>query len=290
MAGRHQPPFNPATVRAVAEVLGRTSGGLTGSEIDRVLVAKGLPDPIGDQQRQAPAGYYVRGSKADRITSAILEQQSRTKSGRPLVGFINQSMTIVSHVGDPDRFRRWQGELDEVLITEGLQIREDGRVSRASGRATTLDQVAQLAGRVERKLTDLECHPEALRYCDVELLRRSNFHAASESVKGIFDRIRTASNSSGDGAQLVDDVFGFRKKIPRLTLSRLETDSEKSEQTGLMNLIKGLYGLYRNPLAHTPRKKREEDRPVSEAELVALLISVSLVHHHLDRCSQVPSA
>ncbi|MCB0995385.1 MAG: TIGR02391 family protein, partial [Acidimicrobiales bacterium] len=142
------------------------------------------------------------------------------------------------------------------------------------------------AGRVQRKLVDLDCHSEAIRYCEIELLRRSNFHAASEAVKGVFERIREMSGSGLDGAVLVDDVLSFRSHVPVLAMSMLRTDTERSEQTGLMNLLKGLYGLYRNPLAHEPRLVREDKRAISETELVSVLVTVSLAHHHLDRCWQ----
>lgn len=278
------PPFADAVVDAVASVLGRTEGGLTGDEIRRALAAAKIPDPIEAAQQQAPTHHCVRSSKRERIRTAIIEHQTSAGTGKALVGFLHAAMAIVSHIDNPDRFRRWQLELDEKLVTVGLRISDEGRVVRRRKTARTLDEVRALAGRVQRKLKDLDCHHEAVRYCEIELLRQSNFHAASEAVKGIFERLRNLSGSGQDGASLVDEVLSFRNREPVIAISPLETDSECSEQTGLMNLLKGIYGLYRNPLAHESRLAREQTRAISEAELVSVLVTVSLAHQHLDRC------
>jgi uncharacterized protein (TIGR02391 family) len=44
-----------------------------------------------------------------------------------------------------------------------------------------------------------------------------------------------------------------RQGHPRLAFNSLSSDSERSEQTGLMNLIKGVFGAFRNTTAHVPR-------------------------------------
>ena len=68
----------------------------------------------------------------------------------------------------------------------------------------------------------------------VELLRKSNFHAAEEAVKGIFDRLREETGSALDGGDLIDEVFAFRDVIPVLALSKVTSKSEQSEQSGFM--------------------------------------------------------
>src|SRR4029077_6615691 len=40
---------------------------------------------------------------------------------------------------------------------------------------------------------------------------------------------------------------------PRLAFNSLASDSERSEHLGLMNLIKGLFGAFRNTTAHIPK-------------------------------------
>lgn len=84
---------------------------------------------------------------------------------------------------------------------------------------------------------------------------------------------------SGDGATLVDAALSLGKSgTPALAINSLSTQTEKDEQAGLANLVKGLGGLYRNPTAHDPRLNRS----VSDEELLEVLTMVSMVHRRLD--------
>ena len=63
-----------------------------------------------------------------------------------------------------------------------------------------------------------------------------------------------------------------------MAFNTLRTESEQSEQGGLANLMKGAFGTFRNPAAHTPKVKW----PVSEADALDLLTTLSLIHRRLD--------
>jgi uncharacterized protein (TIGR02391 family) len=67
-----------------------------------------------------------------------------------------------------------------------------------------------------------------------------------------------------------------------LCLNLLRTESERSEQTGFMNLVIGLFGMYRNPTAHDPKVVRQAERPITELELLDLFTTLSMVHRKLD--------
>ena len=85
-----------------------------------------------------------------------------------------------------------------------------------------------------------------------------------------------------DGVQLVDKALAG--DIPLLAINALSSESERSEQRGFANLVRGIFGMFRNPTAHTARihwmmnKKDAED----------LLSVVSLIHRRLDNAQ--PSA
>ena len=87
---------------------------------------------------------------------------------------------------------------------------------------------------------------------------------------------------SSDGASLVDDAFSFKGKIPYLALNTLQTKSEQSEQKGFMNLLKGLFGMFRNTTAHNPKIKWR----ISELDALDILSLVSLVHRRLDDATE----
>ena len=92
------------------------------------------------------------------------------------------------------------------------------------------------------------------------------------------DKIRIKTGLNSDGATLVDEAFSF-KSIPHLALNNLQTDSEKSEQKGFMNLLKGLFGTFRNTTAHAPKITWK----IEEIDALDILSLVSLVHRRLDK-------
>jgi uncharacterized protein (TIGR02391 family) len=66
--------------------------------------------------------------------------------------------------------------------------------------------------------------------------------------------------------------------IPILAFNSLKTDTEKSEQTGLMNLFIGTFGAFRNVTAHGPKILWD----MKEQDALDLLTLVSLLHRRLD--------
>ena len=80
--------------------------------------------------------------------------------------------------------------------------------------------------------------------------------------------------------RLVDEAFGGAS--PVLALNSLRTEPEQSEQAGMVNLLKGLFGTFRNTTAHAPKI----NWPISEQDALDLLSLVSLLHRRLDACVQ----
>lgn len=71
----------------------------------------------------------------------------------------------------------------------------------------------------------------------------------------------------------VNEDIGIEKPI--LALNPLLTKSEKSDQKGFTSVLVGLFGAFRNPLAHAPR-------PMIEQDALDTLSQVSRVHRRLD--------
>lgn len=70
----------------------------------------------------------------------------------------------------------------------------------------------------------------------------------------------------------------FNATVPHLALSALRNESEQSEQKGFINLLKGLFGMFRNTTAHAPKIAWE----IGEQDALDILSMVSLVHRRLD--------
>ena len=72
-------------------------------------------------------------------------------------------------------------------------------------------------------------------------------------MKSIAAKIRSISGFTTDGAELVQQAFG--SSTPFLAINSLRTETEKGEQRGFANLLVGLFGTIRNPLAHKPENR-----------------------------------
>lgn len=261
-----QAQWSYATLKEVGAVLADTEHGLSGKEIGDLLVRLAMADP------------RPSATKRDRLTEAFVARQNKDGSARRVITFIVHAMEPVRYRDRPELFTLRQDRLNERLAFVGLHVNDKGQVARGP-QAQTLDEATRIATSIRDELQRRRTHPEVLRYCSTEVLKRSHFHACLEATKSIFDRLRTLTGAPGDGAALVDAALALGKSgTPMLAINTLRTQTEKDEQSGLANLIKGLGGLYRNPTAHDPRLSRS----VTDEELLEVLTMVSMVHRRLN--------
>jgi uncharacterized protein (TIGR02391 family) len=118
-------------------------------------------------------------------------------------------------------------------------------------------------------------------FIDQEILLALNTDEAQPVTT--YSTVASLSGLSGDGCDLVHDAFGQRFSDPLLAINPFQTETHKGEQYGFMNLLKGLYGTIRNPLAHTP--KTEWD--MTEQDALDILTMISLVHRKLDQAHRL---
>jgi uncharacterized protein (TIGR02391 family) len=118
--------------------------------------------------------------------------------------------------------------------------------------AATLDEAQQRADDLHAELARRSVHPDVLRLCRAELMQQNYFHAVLEACKSVADKLRDLTGLHGDGTALVDATCSLSSG-PRVAFNSLTTEWERSEQTGLATLMKGLFGTFRNPTAHAPR-------------------------------------
>ncbi len=237
--------------------------GLTGGEIEYLLRDMKVED--------VSPGI----TKWQRLFNALGGVQNKHQVGNHLIMFINRAMNPVNYSRKRDAFEWRRDELNVVLAFSGFYVREDGKVVHST-RESTLTGARARAGRMKAALEHRNVHAEVLKYCRAEFIQENYFHAVLEAVKGVAERIRELSGLVSDGAELVNETFSM--KAPILGINALVTDSEKSEQKGFSQLLVGLFGMVRNPLAHAPRTTW----PMPEQDALDILTLVSLVHRKLD--------
>jgi uncharacterized protein (TIGR02391 family) len=261
------PPFNPQQLTAVAKVLGDTAKGLTGTEIGYFLSDCKIPDVTPDM------------TKWKRLFNAFVEWQNKKQLGNHVLMFINRAMNPVQYTTNRDLFVSRRDELNVVLAFCGLTVGEDGQVRRALV-AHNLDDALERARRLHSALANRKVHEDVLKFCKAELLDENYFHAVFEAMKSIAAKIRTVSGLRSDGADLVQEAFALGKnKSPVLAINNLSTETDESEQRGFVNLLIGLFGTIRNPLAHNPKVEWD----MSEQDALDILTTASLVHRKLDQ-------
>lgn len=69
-----------------------------------------------------------------------------------------------------------------------------------------------------------------------------------------------------------------------LAFNKLQSQAERSEHTGVMNLLKGMFGTFRNVTAHTPKISW----PITEHDAMDLLTLASMLHRRLDAAIRTP--
>jgi uncharacterized protein (TIGR02391 family) len=250
-------------LEALAKILG---DAYTGSELGRLLARAGLPDP------------NPTGTKWRRLLEIFQALQNQYRVGDHVGSFLQVAMEPAQWHDRPGAFEATRDALNRTLAFSGLSIGEDGRLGRVAV-ARTLGQAEERAGRLRSALERRGVHADVLRFCRAELLQENYFHAVLEASKSVATKLREKSGYGSDGAELVDDALGGSpERLPRLAFNALTTQTHWSEQRGLMNLLKGVFGTFRNPTAHVGRI----EWPISEQDALDLLTLASLLHRRLD--------
>ena len=255
--------FSDTTIEQVSRVLGEAvTGGEIGALLQHCRIA----------EREAESNTKWR-----RIRVTLLEQQRADCCANSICRFIMAVMDPVRFVDVPETFESHRADLNRILAFNGLELTKEGKLSHSS-KVSTLDEAEARAKSLRHKLQGRDIHHEVLNYCKSELIQNNYFHAVLEATKGIAERIRTMTGLRVDGAALFDEAFALNH--PLLALNKLETESEQSEQRGFVNLLKGIFGAFRNPHAHAPKVIWK----LEEKDAIDLLTMVSYVHRKLDSC------
>lgn len=259
--------FKEGEIERIAKIIGATEDGLKGSEIGRLLQSTNIRDDDPEL------------TKWKRLFNALAIAQNERGTGNHILTFISKAFEPARWVGERERYLNLIEQLNTVLAFHGLEFREDGKYYKIE-KIETLTLAEKKAKKLRSVLEDRKLHSKLFEYCRSELLENNYFHAVLEATKGVADMIRIKTGLTSDGAELVDAAFSGNN--PRLKINAFVNDTEKSEQRGFANLLKGLFGTFRNPVAHALRIEWN----MSEVDALDLFSLVSYIFRRIDSSIQ----
>lgn len=124
------PCFSAAQLRAIADALGDTSAGLTGSEISHLLSICQIVDTD------------PSATKRRRPYNVFANDQNTRQHRRQILGFIRHSMKPERFAREPERFEPIRALLNRALAFAGLSVDAAGTLERIE-QARTLPEAEQ---------------------------------------------------------------------------------------------------------------------------------------------------
>jgi uncharacterized protein (TIGR02391 family) len=255
-------PFPASAIEEVCKVLG---DAVKGDQIPNLIAPLKVPEEPGGP-----------GTKWKRLFNVVVARQNKSQDGKALVRLVMEVMTPVRFDSTAE-FEAVRTRVNERLLLSGFEVRKDGVVVTVRA-ARTVEEAQQRADDLRAELVRRDVHPDVLAFCRAELMQQNYFHAVLEASKSVADKLRNLTSTTGDGSPLVDALC-FPAATPRVRFNSLATEWERSEQTGIATLMKGLFSTFRNPAAHAPRVAWATSR----SDALDMLTLTSMLHRRLDK-------
>lgn len=252
-------------LEAICRVIADTSYGLSGSEIGKILADAKIDD------------IDPSATKWKRLYNAFVNWQNLYQRSDHILNFLRKALHPARYINNQEVFENRRHEINKCLSFIGVEITNRGTLLKTE-KATTISEAQARASHYRYKLVTRGVHEKIIEYTKAELVVENYFHSVFEAAKSVADRIRHMTGLHADGNTLVETAFSLQN--PMIRINFLKDDSERSAHLGLANLIKGLFGVIRNPTAHTPKIMF----PISEEEALDLMTVISLIHKRLDKC------
>lgn len=262
MVEKH-PIIDPQSLESICRTIAATSDGLNGSQIAKLLVDSKVKD------------ITPNITKWKRLYNAFVNYQNNFKCSNGVLSFIQKALKPILYLNNEEEFQRRRQEVNQRLYFIGYEIGVNG-LFRKVAKSKTIQDSKERANRLKNKLENRNTHSKVFEYCTAELLVENYFHTVFEATKSIAERLRQMTGLTYDGNKLVDSSFST--EAPLIAINNLLTPTDRSEQIGFSNLIKGVFGLIRNSTAHMPKIKFE----ISEEMALDMLNMISYIHKKLD--------
>ena len=256
-------------LKSLCGIVAHTSEGLTKSELTTLLGQCRICS-VDDGSSRNQLGYTIGLNKRDWLYNCLVAEINKSQSFSKVFSFLQAVLNPAAYTSADSRqkYRYLFEETNKVLLFAGLSIDQSGRLVAVS-QAETLSEVDQRVNHLKKALYDRAIHSEVQKYCVEDYLRADYYDAVFEASKGLAERVRQISGLTTDGGTLFQTVFS--KNDPYIFFNAMKTDSERSEFTGLKELLEAIFHLVRNPAAHTPKVNWKTD----ETKVLDILTLIS---------------
>lgn len=274
--------LNQQQLKALCGVMAHTSQGLTKSELT-TLLGQCKIDVVDDGSSCNQLGYAIGLNKRDWLYNCLATELNKSHSSSKVFSFVQAALNpaLYTSIDKREKHQYLLEETNKVLLFAGLSIDQSGKMVEVS-KAQTLNEVDQRVNHLKKALYDRAIHHEVQKYCIEDYLRADYYDAVFEAAKGLAERVRQISGLTTDGGTLFQTAFS--KSNPYIFFNAMMTDSERSEFTGLKELLEAIFHLVRNPAAHTPKLNWKTD----ETKALDILTVISFAHKYLDECHRIP--
>lgn len=269
-------------LKAICDVLAETNLGYTKTELTRLLEQSRI-EVVSDGRTSNAYGYTLGLNKRDWLYNCLATEINKSHSLNRVYSFIEKALNPVAFTDERSRNKYsylFEGT-NKVLLLAGLEMTKEGRRIEVV-QVKTLDEVDRRVNSLQRQLYNRAIHSEVRKYCIKDYLQKDYYDAVFEAAKGLAERVRQITGLTTDGGTLFQTAFS--KNDPYLFFNSMRTDSERSEFTGLKELMEAIFHLVRNPAAHTPKINWKVD----EAKALDILTLISFAHKYLDECYRMP--
>ena len=263
MNKKNLPIIDLSILEAICKIIGDTGKGLTNTEIDRFLADSQIAD------------IDSGNTKWKRLYNAFINYQKEKECSNKILLFIQKAINPARYLDREEEYEDLLYKLNKSLSFIGIELKNTGKYIDTETSATISD-AEKKANKLKKKLEYRNAHPDIFKYCDAELLVNNYFHAVFEATKSVADKIRNKTGLTDDGSSLVNKAFSI--KNPLLKINPLSTETDRSEHNGFANLLRGMFGMFRNTTGHAPKITWEID----EDDALDMLAFISLMHRRLD--------
>ena len=143
-------------IEGIANVLGDTTDGFTGSEIHKYLHLSNIED------------IDSTNTKRIRLYNAFAKSHNDNKCSNNILSFILESLAPERYVNDKERFEELRAKVNQQLAFCGLCYGENGKFSKIA-KATVIADVEIKASNLKQEIEKRNGHKELIKYCKAEL-------------------------------------------------------------------------------------------------------------------------